>query len=78
MVNLRSYFTKPWYVCPVDVFQWRIGQRTIHVHCLMRYVLPIRERIIVQCIRLLAYRSGEHVVWRGIRPPNWRTEGKSA
>jgi hypothetical protein len=34
----------------------------------MRYILPVCESSILQCIRLFAYLSGEDMVERGIRP----------
>ena len=65
-VNLGSNLTKPRQIFPIDVFQWRVEQRVVHVHRRVRYVLPVRERQITQCVCLFANRSGKGLVERGV------------
>jgi len=67
-VNPSSNTTKPRYICPVHVLQRRVEQRRFHIHCRVRYILPIREHRTVQCIQLFAHSKGKGVIERGVRP----------
>jgi len=65
-VNFDSNITKPRQISPIDVFQWCVEQRIVHVHRRVRYVLPVRERHIIQCVCLFPNRSGKGLVERGV------------